>query len=442
MRFFLFVILLYAFTAIGNAQSVDQNLTNAINNGRWFEVRQLYDKHSTEIQTPILHSMSKFFINHYYNQTDSALYYGVKLLNEYQSDLGGAVGGFIFLIAQDFAKNGEYKKAVSILKQYNEAIKKNGITPEPVFMAYENQYDVVGRKGGFTMRRPENDVKIPIQYLEPGGQDGLIFIDVQLNNHPYNAIWDTGAGENLMSRQLADALNLHIYDFTGTPIAGVRVSNSSFTIVDSLQFGEIVYRNVPFQVVDFSTGNLKADSVIINDMNLNCVLGVRSMLPLNEVHIDFRNGFLEIPISYSEKDLSDPNIYCSGEGVIVMSVLDKRTNKEIEALLDTGSAVTYLTSKYYKENQSLLGDLLPEDPIRIAGIGGVTTLKPISTSWEYSVDNVYFKKESVIVNTATGSDVDGVAKYDCLFGMSSLTNYDRIMINFTNMQIHFSFSRN
>lgn len=432
------IILLFMICASVSAfsQSIDERIGDAINQEKWQKLRNLYENEGARLQTPILHPLSKFFISHFYNRPDSALFYGTKLLNEYQAALGGSVGNIIFLMAGDFAKREEYDNAGSILKQYNDAVKASGAALDPIFVAYENQYSVIAQKGGFSMLRPQKEIKIPIRYLNSRSKPGQIRVDIQLNNQPHDAVYDTGAGENIISRQLADKLNLHVYDFAGTALAGVNVSKSSFTIVDSLRLGEIVYKNVPFQVVDFNTGHQEADSAI-EKIKMNCIIGIRTMLPLNEIQFDFKNGFLKIPVYPSETPSFAPNIYCSGECNLVMSVFDKKTNKKINAMLDTGAAITNLTAKYYMENKQFLDNVVPNDSVRIAGIGGVKILKTISTSWEYSIDGSHFVKEPITINTNEDSDANSVSKYDCLFGLPSFSKYDCVIINFKDMFLKF-----
>lgn len=431
------ILLLMAFVAASAfSQSIDERIGDAINQESWQKLRSLYENEGARLQTSILHPLSKFFISHSYNRPDSALFYGTKLLSEYQAVLGGSVGNIIFLMAGDFAKREEYGNAGSILKQYNDAVKASGAVPDPVFVAYENQYSAIAQKGGFSMLRPQKEIKIPIRYLNSRSEPGQIRVDIQLNNQSHDAVYDTGAGENIISRQLADKLGLHVYDFTGTAIAGVNVSKSSFAIVDSLRMGEIVYMNVPFQVVDFNTGHQEADSAI-ERIKMDCIIGVRSMLPLNEIQLDFKNGFLKIPVCPSEMPSFAPNIYYSGGCLLVMSVFDKKTNKKINALLDTGSAITNLTAKYYMENKHFFDNVVPNDSVRIAGIGGIKTLKTISTSWEYSIDGDHFVKEPITINTNADSDANSVSKYDCLFGLPSFSKYDCVIINFKDMFLKF-----
>lgn len=412
------------------SQKADERIGDAINRGEWQKLRSLYQNEGMKLQTSLLHPLSKFFISHFYNQPDSALHYGTLLLNKHQAGLGGSVGGIIFLMAKDLAKKEDFKSAAGLLRQYNDAVKASGAAPDPIFIAFENQYDAIAQKGGFSISCPPKNIKIPVRYLGSRTQPGQVRVNVQINNQLQDAVYDTGSGGNIISKRLADELGLHIYDFSGNDIAGINVSQSSFTIVDSLRLGEIVYKNVPFQVHVFSTGYQEADSVI-NATGLECVMGLQSMFPLKEIQFDFKNGFLKIPATPSKTPSFAPNIYSSGGDVLVMTVFDKKTNKNIDAMLDTGAAVTSLTSKYYAINKDLFNGIAPDDSLRIAGVGGVKIQKIISTSWEYSTDGSHFMKEPIIINTE--SDAAVISKYDCHFGLPSLTKYDCVTINFKDM---------
>lgn len=433
-RIVLILLALLSFAAV-YSQSVDERIGNAINRGEWRELRSLYKDEGTSLQTPILHPLSNFFISHFYNQSDSALYYGAKLLNEHQASLGASVGSVIYLMANDFAKKGEYENAAGILKQYNDALKAGGVRPDSIFIAFENQYHAIARQGGFSMLRPEHDVRIPIKYQKNRKEPGMMFVEAQLNSHTCDVTYDTGAGINMISKQLAKKLCLHIHDFEGTAIDGVGTAGSAFAILDSLRIGDIIYKNVPFQVVDFSTGHQLADSVI-NEIGLQCVIGLQTMFPLQEIQFDFKNGYLNVPHTQSAVPDYAPNIYISGENVLIMSVFDKKSNKTIDALIDTGASTSHLTSRYYAANRNLFVGITPNDSIRMAGIGGVEIVKAISTTWEYRVGDGHYMNEPILVST--DENVGFVSKYDCLLGLPSLAQYDCVTINFKDMWVRLS----
>lgn len=428
------IIILALVCNIGYGQSIDARIGTAINSGKWQELRTLYFAEGDKLQSPLLHPLSKFFISHFYNQPDSALYYGTKLLKEHQSELGGSVGNIIYLLSNDFAKMGQFENASSILHQFNEAMKTAGMKPMPLFLAFENQNRVIAQRGGFSLVRPQHEVKVPLKYHDTRSNPGMLFVKSKINNVECDATYDTGAGVNMISQEFAKALGVNIHDFEGADIAGMHTGTSRFAVVDSLRLGDIVYRNIPFQVVDFRTGHDKADSVI-KQLELHCVIGTQTMIPLGEIQLDFKNGSLIIPAKPTEKPHFAPNMYYSAENVLILSVYDNKTDEAINAMLDTGASITQLTSKYYNRNKSLFLDIVPRDSVRMAGIGGVKIGRTLSTQWEYRIGDSTSFTEPIVVNTDQNADV--MSQYDCLFGLPSLTKHDLVIINFQNMWIDF-----
>lgn len=424
----LIIFILFLFLGINiSAQSADERIVTAINNERWFDLSELYGKHKAEIQTPILDPMLKFLTNHYSNQNDSALYYGAKLINEYNSELGGLVGNFIYLMSSDLARKGEYYKAASILKQYNNTLKAENKMPERIFIAYENQYSAIAERGGFSVIKPKSDVKVPIKH-----ENGLINIDIKLNNYSCNAILDTGSGENIISKKMADKLGLYIYNFPGTTIGGISKEESSFAIADTLKIGNIIYKNIPFQVVDMTLDNEAANEAI-DKLKLDCIIGMRSIFLMKEIKLDFSNNTLEIPESLSTRPSTASPIYCSGENTLGLAIYDKKTDQKIKALFDSGSVISELTTAYYQKNKKLFDVLIPTDSVKIAGIGNTEYHRTISIPWEYSFYNNDFKCVPISINTA--EDNSATQNYDCLLGTPFMTRYKKIIINLNDMWI-------
>lgn len=220
-------------------QSADELIGSAINQQHWNELRILYSQRGNELSDPTLNVLSRFLINHVYNRPDSAIYYGAELLNKHATNLGSLTGSVVAFMAYNFEKVNDLKNAQGILKQYNEALKAAGQPADPVILAYENQYRSLDEKGGFSIIRPQKEVCIPISFLDSREKPGLIFVNTQIGGQTYRTIYDTGAGENIISKDIAEKLGLPIYSFEGLVIAGVGLQATSFTIVDSLQLGDI-----------------------------------------------------------------------------------------------------------------------------------------------------------------------------------------------------------
>lgn len=349
------------------AQSIDERIGSAMNNKAWPKVRQLYLSEGENIQTPFLKPLSKFFIAHFYNQPDSAIYYGDILLKKHQSELGTSVEGIIYFMSDNLARLGHFEEASAILHAFNKAVADAGLPPNEQYINFERQYLALHQAGGFSMDKPDKTVKIPFRYHSNLRKDPvMIFAQSEMNGKPVEVTYDTGAGVNVISLEKAVEIDAHIIDSIGINVHGISLQSSKFAIIDSIRLGSILYTNVPFQVVDFATRNEKADAKR-KEINFQCVLGSQTMIPLGEIQFDFEHGQLIIPNKPSNTPNFAPNMYRSESNQFIVDLYDYASKEVIGALLDTGASNSMLTSTYYNKNENIFKDIVPTDTVRYAG---------------------------------------------------------------------------
>ncbi len=422
----------FTFVSYAYAQSIDEQIGNAMNNQSWHQLRSLYEKDGNKIQVPFLKPLSKFFLAHFFNQPDSALYYGNVLLTKYQTEIGGSAPSILFYMADDAARLGKFDDASQILDACNEVIAQSGQAPIDAFVGHERQYKAMYQAGGFRIDRPYKTVKVPFIYYSGKRDDPVsIYVDVLINGKPARVNYDTGAGANVMSRELAENLGIKSIDEAGITVNGVSNIKSSFAIVDSLRFGEIVYRNVPFQIIDFSTGNAEADAKL-KATKLNCVLGSQTMMPLGEIQFDFASQMVIIPEKPSETPIYAPNMYRSGNYGFIIDLYDYTSRDHLEALLDTGAAYCGLTNKYYQKNRDLFKGRSATDSIRYAGAGGIGISKVFHTNLKYKIGDRTVKTDSIAV--AVEGDIQA-STHDMLYGLPEMTKFNKMIINFRRMWV-------
>lgn len=434
MKFKLICILLaFTFAFHTPAQTIDEQIGNAINNHSWFQLKRLYEKDGDKIQTPILNPLSRFFIAHFFNRPDSVLFYGNILLEKHQTELGEKIAGIIYYMSDDAARLGLFEDAYQILHAFNDAVVRSGQTPVELFDRFKHQYKAIHEAGGFKTEKPCKTIKIPFNWLSGNRKYPVaINIDVLINGKPTNINYDTGSGANLISKELAEELKLHIISKPGINIGGIYVIESNFAIADSVRLGEIVFRNVPFQIIDFSTGNAEADAKL-KEIRLNCVLGNQTMIPLDEIQFDFASRNIIIPEHTSEKPDYSPNIYKSEESTFIAELYDYTSSGcNIQALIDTGASYCGLSHKYYIKNRNLFKELIPTDSIRYAGAGGVGYSKIAKTKMRYRIGGKTIESDSVAI--AIDGDIQAT-QYDMLYGLPEMTRFDRMILNFKDMWI-------
>ena len=426
------VILALFMLTIVSAQPVDQYIGDAMKNKAWRELRQLVLLEGGNIQTPLLKPLSKFFISHYYNQPDSVIHYGGILLEKYQAELGGSVEGIIYFMSDNLARLGHFDEASAILHAFNKAVADAGLPVNEQYINFEHQYRVLHQFGGFSMQRPDKTVKIPLRYHSNLREDPvMIFTQVVMNGETVDVTYDTGAGVNVISSEKAIEIGAHIIDSIGIDVHGISPQSSQFAIVDSIRLGGILYTNVPFQVVDFATGDEEADFKR-KEIDFQCILGSQTMMPLGEIQFDFEQGQLIIPNKPSVTPNFAPNMYRSESNQFIVDLYDYTSKDVIDALLNTGASYSMLTSTYYNKNENIFKDVVPTNTIRYAGGGGVNYAKTFNTSMKYKVGDRIAYIDSI--NVAIDEGEKGF-KSDFLFGLNALTLFDKVTINFTDMWI-------
>lgn len=421
------------FCGISHAQTIDERIGEAMNSESWYELKELYDAHGQEIQTPFLRPLSEYYIAHFFNRPDTALHYGNILLEKYQAELGGSVGSVMYFMADDAVRSGYPEYAGEILHAYNEACRQAGLS-DMSFEELEQQYNALARCGGFKVEKPEKDVIIPFVYHSGNRKDPVsISVNAEINGKKMCFNYDTGAGVNVMSHELASKLGITPIDSTGIKVKGVTTMKSRFAIADSIKLGDIVYRNVPFQIIDFSTGNAEADAKM-RDTGLQCVLGSQTMMPLGEIWFDFASSCLVVPAVPSPRPDYAPNMYRDAANAFVVNVYDYASGSNIDAVLDTGASYGGHTFKYYDKNRSLFEGVVPTDTIRYAGAGGVGYSKVCYKDMKYNIGGQTLRSDSATVSME--GSIQGEA-HEMLLGLPEMTKFDRMIINFTDMWVKF-----
>src|SRR3569833_3940721 len=128
---------------------------------------------------------------------------------------------------------------------------------------------------------------------------GLVNIPVTTHSQTVDAIFDTRANISSITITYAKKLGLHMYDVTfneGSGATGIQFK-TGMGIADSLYLGDILVKNVVFQVMP--------DSILYIapiKYQLNMIVGFPVIEQLREVHI-FKDGRMTIPATPSQSSL-------------------------------------------------------------------------------------------------------------------------------------------
>ena len=184
------------------------------------------------------------------------------------------------------------------------------------------------------------------------GRPDVPRINARVNRtHEVEAIIDSGAVLSIVSRRLADKLQLkHVGDFQGTfyGLLGEPI-NVRFALVESLQLGGITVSNVPVAIMPDEKMRFLISRKEGTQFHMDFLLG-SNLLKEFRLELDFDRS-RAIFTRLTERDrrpAADQNIFFEGFRPHVRGVVNRKGWHLF--ILDTGSEITFL-------NQSRLGNV-------------------------------------------------------------------------------------
>lgn len=429
-----FIAILFAMSSYGQTGSIDERIGEAMNGSDWAELRSLYVTEGKDLQTPFLKPLSKFFVSQFYNEPDSAIKYGKEILEAYQDELSSSVPSIMYFMAEDYATLGHYDKAAALLHSLNDAYIRGGQPVNPVFEGYEDIYSKLSEYNPFSVEKPNHDIRVPLlTHTGDRRNPEMLFVVANINGQDVKCNYDTGAGVNIMSLDFAKRIGATVIQTKNIKMLGMSHEKSKgLVVVDSMLLGDLVYRNVPFFVMNMKTDDPLANKKL-EELGYECVIGSQTMMPLGEICFDFDMMQLVIPASCSDVPAYAPNFYRSPQHMLKLSLIDGISGKCIDANVDTGSSGSLLTYSYYKKNESFFHGMAASDSLRMAGVGGVKVTKTITVPWSYTLAGKKYEITGIPVAVSSNYSED----YDCCIGLPMMMAHKKLIVNFKDMWMKF-----
>lgn len=192
---------------------------------------------------------------------------------------------------------------------------------------------------------------------------GLIEIPVKCNGQINSGIFDTRANISSISKTYADKLGLKMLNVSydeGSGITGIKFK-TGLGIADSLYIGNILVRNAVFQVMPDSILYLAPIKFA-----MNLIIGFPIIEQLKEIHINYNNGQMLIPIRQSKSSLH--NLALDQLDPVILLKTDEDS---LCFYLDTGAGTSVLYASYFNKYQSKIIGNLHKKTVQFGGAGGV-----------------------------------------------------------------------
>lgn len=423
------------------AQNADVRVGQLINESNWFELEQTLKTTPADSISPFLRQLATAMTHHYFNRPDSACVVLYDLLSNHQQELGDYTMNMVLLYSANLARTGHYNDAADLLENLYSQLAAMGIDSTQIasYRDQVQQYRALAASGPFY--RPlhkSGEYHIPMVIGDKEGQHS-IEMDGSINGKGGRFLFDTGAGENLITPKLAKEYGLRSLE-TDITVAGVGgLKEGGYAIADTLRIGGMTWLNVPFAVIDTHTGHEEADK-FNEKFQLPPVIGLPVMLCMQEIQLDFAHRELVIPAIPTPNPLGKSNLMRTETEGLQLKTADE-TGQPLYFHFDTGFYYTNMEPIWYNRHRQEVDATGVPDSLRVAGIGGVSITRTYKLpQMKFQIGNGIVTIDSIKVNTGidlyTGemrSPDFSKGTEDGVLGLNALEKFSKVIINLKDM---------
>jgi len=427
--------LIASFSSIGVlAQSYDEQIANAMNRSDWFALDSIYSAAPKDSIHPFLEVYSRCLLGNRLNRPDVSIPAFQELLNTQSSnlDLGNLISS-TYMFGMDLSRVGQNEAAASMTNSILAATRQHldSITITKL-TSQANRYSALAEYKPYQIQFDgENPGRVPFAIVPVGPKEKeSVLMHLQestINGIAADITFDTGAGTNLISPEMAEKYRLIPLEKTRVSVSGVARSEGYIAIAKELRLGNITIKDVPFSVISVSSNNEEADQYIDA---FNIVLGSDLMLQLKDVSLNFTTNELTVPSAapfIPVKTNVKPNLcFSSSMNLLCSGVIH---NEPKLMCIDSGDAsFGSLGNSFFEKNKQYVIENGTKDTIRMAGIGGVDYAEC------YKVPNMRLSlaDKTVVIPEMVVKAENGVGtgiQYECNIGLKTLMLYTFVRFN-------------
>jgi predicted aspartyl protease len=241
----------------------------------------------------------------------------------------------------------------------------------------------------------------------------------------YPFVIDTGAERTVISRQLAERLNL--------PKGPVR---NLMTVTGSGKVNTVLLSTI--ELSGTKVRDIEAPALERANMGAHGMLGIDS-LQSRRVMIDFKKNEMRVVPGRRTEDTDPDTIVVKARSKFGQLILvDARfLGERVKVIVDTGSQTSI-------GNMALLGRLqqrkkaLKLEPVTVTGVTGQTLAAQFATVDRIQIGGADFNNIPVAFTDAEPFKRFGLANQPALLlGMDALRLFDRVSVDFANKQVRF-----
>ncbi|MDB5155858.1 MAG: putative aspartyl protease [Mucilaginibacter sp.] len=303
-----------------------------------------------------------------------------------------------------------------ILKHYTHAISKETIV--------DVKNDLLIRAALSKTPKQESVIKNNTTIAWTKDALGLIEIPVTTNAHLFKAIFDTRANISSITQTYAKKLGLRMlsvsYNETGGA-TGIQFK-TGMGIADSLYIGNILLKNVVFQVMPDPMLYIAPVK-----FQLNIIIGFPVIEQLHEVHI-FNNGKMTIPLVTTKSDLH--NFVLNGLDPVIAL---KSGNDTLAFNFDSGASSSNFYASYFKKYKATILKNGIKKTVGFGGAGGSQKKEVyVLPKTDLTIGNATVAVDSISVMM---EKITPDEKFYGNIGQDFTKNFSEMIYNFKDMYI-------
>ncbi|MGH2564174.1 MAG: aspartyl protease family protein, partial [Ginsengibacter sp.] len=361
------------------------------------------------------------FVDNAFNRNELSVARVDSLLQNYSSKFSDSAKAALQLLQGDsYFKLFNYLKAAEadsfVLRDYGKSLDSEKVS--------DIKNDLLIRNA--LQHTPPQFVSVTENTTIPWTRDaiGIIEIPVKYNTATYSCIFDTRANISSITQTYAKKLGIKMLDVSyeeGSGITGIKFK-TGLGIADSLYIGDILLRNVVFQVMP--------DSILYLapvHFSLNVIIGFPVISQLREIHI-FKNGSMVIPLHQTASELH--NFALDGLDPVISLLTG---NDTLSFNLDLGASTSDFYYAFFEKNKSRI---MKEGHLKTLQYGGAGGLQKKQV---YMVPDIelYLGNKKVVLDSATVlmQKIFPTEKMYGNIGNDFTSQFNELVLNFDYMYI-------
>ena len=412
------------------AQSIDEKIGKAMNESDWFARDSIYKSAPKDSIHPFLEVFSRCLLGNRLNRPEVSIPAFQELLNTQSEYLGldNAISS-AYMFGMDLSRTGHNAEAAAMTRailastgQYLDSVSAAGLR------ATAMRYEALTAYTPYQIDFPaDSPAAIPFRIMPVWPADkGSVLMhidDSRINGIEADITFDTGAGVNTISPEMAARYNLTPLDSTVITVSGVGLRDGYIAMAREVKIGNITVRDVPFSVMSLSSGNDEADQYFDS---FNIIIGSELMLQLKDLTLDFDNNLIEVPTTAPLKTDCAPNLCFSPS----MNFLTEGTvlGTPMMMLLDSGDAsFGSLAGAFFNNHKDYITGHASVDSFRQAGVAGVVMTECYNVpGMPVRIGNATVNPPEMAVLPAINGLADGA---ECTIGLRTMMLYGKIHFN-------------